>query len=77
MGENFKKIDPTTGDSKTRIRKKFSKCNLDSITRYPKECLTDIEIIRRDLRNMDVHIDNSEMMTHIQSNLPQAYQNIV
>ena len=31
-----RKFEPTTGDSKTRLCKKFSKCKLDDVTRNPE-----------------------------------------
>ena len=62
-----RKFDPTTGASKTMLHKKFSKY----VTIKPKEWITEIEILRGDLRKLDVQIDYSEMMTLILSNLPE------
>ena len=72
-----RKFEPTTGTSKTKLRKIYAMCKLDDVTRDPKEWITEIELFRVDLQNLDVHIDDSEMMTHILSNLPEAYYNIV
>ena len=66
-----RKFEPTTGASKTTLRNKFYKCELDDVTRNPKEWITDIELLIVDLQNSDVHIDDSEMMTQILSNLPE------
>ena len=43
----------------------------------PEEWITDIELIRRYLQEPEVHINNSEIMTHILSDLPEEYQTIV
>ena len=37
MKKLSRKFDSTTGDSNTKIHNKFSKCELDDITRNPKE----------------------------------------
>ena len=71
------KFEPTTGDSKKILHKKFSKYKLYDVTRNPKERITKLELILQDLQKSDVHIDNSEMMTNIISNLPEEYQNII
>ena len=72
-----RKFDPTTGYFKKILRNKISKCKLDDVTRNPEEWITQLELLRGDLRKLDVKIDGSEMMTHILSNLPEEYQNIV
>ena len=71
------KFEPTTGDSKTRLLKKLAKYELNDITRNPKEWITDIELLRVYLQKLDIHIDDSEMMTHILLELPEEYQTIV
>ena len=53
------KFEPTIGIYKTRLRNKFSKCKLYDVTINHKEWITEIEIIRGDLQNMDVKIDDS------------------
>ena len=65
-----RKFEPTTGASKTRLRKKFSKYELYEVTRNPEEWITKLELLRGYLQKLDVHIDESEMITHILSNLP-------
>ena len=42
----LRKFEPTTGDSKTRLRMKFANCDLDKITRKPLKCITKFELIR-------------------------------
>ena len=54
-----RKFEPTTGDYKTRLYKKFAKGELYDVTRNPKKLNTNIEILRGDLQKLDVHIDNS------------------
>ena len=73
LSRNF---DPTTGASKTIIRKKFYECELDYVTRKPGEWITEIKILRGDLRKLYVYIDESEIMTHIRSNLNEEYHTI-
>ena len=58
-------FEPTAGYSKTRIRKKFFKCELYDVTRNPEEWIT--KILRGVLQKLDVKIDDSEMMTYILS----------
>ena len=60
-----RKIDPTTGASKTILQKKFAKCEFDDVTRNPKQWITKLKLIRGYLEKLDVHIDDSAMMTHI------------
>ena len=53
-----RKFQPTTGASKTRLRKKFSRCELDNVTRNPEECITELELLRGDEQTLYVHLDN-------------------
>ena len=41
------------------------------------ESITNIELLRGDPQKLDVHVDDSEMITHIISNLHKEYQTIV
>ena len=66
-----------TGASKTRLRKKFAKCELYGVTRDPEYWTTELELFRANLRKLGVIVDDAEMMTHIISNLPEEYENIV
>ena len=54
-----RKFEPTTEDSKTRLRKKFTKYKLDRITRNNKERINDLELIRADLQKLDIQIYDS------------------
>ena len=72
-----RKIDPTTEVSKTRIRKKLSKSDLDDVTRDPEDWITKLELLRGSLKKMVVIVYCVEMMTHIMSNLPEEYKKIV
>ena len=47
------------------------------MTRNTSEWITDIELLRKDLQKLDEHIEESEMMTHILSNLPEEYHTIM
>ena len=49
----------------------------DDETRNPKEMTTKLKLPRGDIWKVDVHIDDSEMMTYVLSNLPEEYQTIV
>ena len=64
---NFESI---TGASITRITKKFAKYELDDVTINPEEWITELKLHRRELQKLDVHIDDSEMMNLILSNIP-------
>ena len=59
------------GESKTRLRKTFAKSELYDVTRDPEDWITELELLRGDLRKLVVIIDDMEMMTHILSNLPE------
>ena len=74
LSRNF---EPTAGASKTKLRKKISKCKLDDVTINPKELINNVKLLRGDSQKIDVHIDDSVMMTHILSNFPEEYQTIV
>ena len=68
----MRNFDPTTGVSKTRLFKKPAKYKLDNLRIDPKYWITNIELLRGDLK-MDVHIDYTEKTTHIISRLNEAY----
>ena len=72
-----RKIEATTGDSKTNLHNKFAKIELDDVTRDPEDWIAKLELFRGDLRKLGVIIDNVEMMTHILSNLPEEYNNMI
>ena len=50
--KSSRKIEPTTGASKTRLRQKFSKYELNNVTRNPKKCITELELLKGDLKNL-------------------------
>ena len=54
-----RKIEPNTVASKTRLRNKSAKYELDNITRNTKEWITELELLMGDLQKLDVHIDDS------------------
>ena len=68
-----RKLETTTGDFKTILHKKLAKCKLDDVTPHPVEWINDFKLLRRDLRNLDVHIGNSEMTNRIILNLLEEY----
>ena len=47
------------------------------ITRDPEDWITEIKLLRGNLQILIVIIDNLEVMTHILSNLPEKYENII
>ena len=65
------------GASKIRLWKKLSKSELDNVTRDPEDWITELELLRGDLRKLGVIIDDVEITTHILSNLIEKYENIV
>ena len=65
------KFDQTKGDYKTRLHNKFAKCKLYGLTKNPEEWITKLELFRGYLQKLDMQTDNSEIMTHILSNLPE------
>ena len=54
-----REYEPTTGSSKIRLRNECFKYKLYDITRKPKECITDLELLIEDLQKLDVQINNS------------------
>ena len=66
-----------TGVSKTILQKQFAECKLDGVTRDPEYWITEIELLRIYLQKLGVIIDDVEMMTHILSNIPEEYKNII
>ena len=72
-----KKFQQMKGESKTIIRKKWSKGRLDDVTRDPKHWINEIEFLRGNLWKPVVIIDDVEMITHILYNLPEEYEIIV
>ena len=75
-GKKIKKIDPTKEASKIRLSNKFAKNDLNYVTRYPEDWVSDLELLIGDLRKLGFIIDDVEIMTHILSNLPEEYENI-
>ena len=75
--ELSRKFDPAIMASKKILCNKSKKGGIDNITREPKECITQLELLRRYLQKMNVHINNTEIMAHILSNLPEAYNNML
>ena len=70
-------MESGTRDSNKRLRKKFTKYELYDVTRKPKEWMTDNKTFMRDLQKLNIHIDDSNMMTQILLNLPEESKNIV
>ena len=66
-----------TGASKTILRKKLAKCGLDDVIRILEYWITNLELLREYLQNIDVNIDDSENMNHIISKFLEEYQTIV
>ena len=56
---------------------KNCKSELDDVTRDQEDCITELELLRGNLRKLGVIIDDVEIMTHILSILPEEYENIV
>ena len=71
------KFEPITGVFKKILQKKPSKIGLDYETRNPKDWMTKLELLRGDIQNLNIDIYNREVITHILSNLPESYENIV
>ena len=59
------------GVSKTRLRNKRAKSQLYDVTREPEECITELELLRGNLRKLIVIIDDVETMLHILSKFPE------
>ena len=47
------------------------------VNKKSQEWITELELLRGDLPKLNVSIDDSEMTTHILSNLPEEYKAIV
>ena len=77
VGETLREKNPTTGDSNTILQYKVTKCELYNLTRDPKNWITKIKILIWDIIKFNFYIDDTEMMTHIQSILPKSYDNIL
>ena len=60
-----RKFDPTTGYSNKKLRNKFTKWELDDVTKHPKECIAELKLLRREIRKLDVQINDSEIIIHI------------
>ena len=59
------------GVSKKILSNKIAKCEMEDVTRNPKEWITRIKILRGNLRKLDIQIYDSEMMTNILYKLPE------
>ena len=76
-GKYNNKFNPMRGASKTILRKKFAKCELYDVTRDPEDQITELELLRGDLRKLGVIIDDVKIMNHIMSTLPEEYEETV
>ena len=63
-----KKFQPIPGASKTRLRKKSMKIESDDVTRDPEDWITELELLRGNLRKLGFIIDdvqtNSIILEH-------------
>ena len=50
---------------------KNCKSELDDVTRDQEDCITELELLRGNLRKLGVIIDDVKMITHILSNLTE------
>ena len=57
--------------------KKSARCKLDNATRDPRNRINDIKLIMGDLKKLNIHIYYTHMMTHMLSNLTEAYNNMI
>ena len=65
------------GAFKKILCKKFAKSELYDVTRDAEDWISELELLRGDLRKLGVIIDDAKMMTRILSNLPEEYKNII
>ena len=56
---------------------KNCKSELDDVTRDQEDCITELELLRGNLRKLVVIIDDVEIMIYILSNPPEEYENII
>ena len=59
------------GASKSRLHKKFAKSELDDAIRYLEYWITELELLRGNLRKLGDIIDGVKIITRILSNLPE------
>ena len=59
------------GASKIILRNKFTKYKLYDVKINYEEWITELKLLRGYIKKLDVHIDDSEMTTHIILNLPE------
>ena len=68
MGKLNNKFQPMAGASKTRLWKKFANCELDDVTWDPEDWITELELLRGNLRKLGFIIDdvqtNSIILEH-------------
>ena len=60
-----------SGEPKTILQNKFAKIKVDDVTRDPEDWITELELLRGDLRKLGVIIDDVKIMNHILSKLPE------
>ena len=72
-----KKFQSMTGAFKKILCKKIAKSELYDVTRDAEDWISELELLRGDLRKLGVIIDDAKMMTRILSNLPEEYKNII
>ena len=72
-----RKIDPTTEAYKTILQNELLLFKLDDISRYPKDWITEIKLLRRHLQKLNVYIYNTKTMTYILLNWTEAWDNLV
>lgn len=70
------KFEPKTGASKVQLKLEFQQSKLN-IEDDPDEWMTNLELLRRKLKVLQVEIDDEDMILHILNNLPKEYENTI
>ena len=64
-----------TGESKTRLHKQFSKSELHDVTSDPEDWIPELYYLRGKLKKLGVVIDDTEIITHVLSKIPEEFDN--
>ena len=72
-----KKYEPDTGTEKVRLKYKYSTMSLKSAKEDPDIWITELEVIRRQLKILKADISDDDLILHILNNLPKEYETTV
>jgi hypothetical protein len=71
------RLQPKTSATKIQLKSQFNRNKLKSVDQDPEEWITELELIRQRLKEMNSHMDEDDFLMHILNNLTEEYESVV